>query len=54
MKIKIDINSKYKEPEIRVCNDVYTEELQETCEAIRAALDTCLVAYSGNEMTRRS
>lgn len=54
MKIKIDINPKYKEPEIRVCNDVYTEELQETCEAIRAALDTCLVAYSGNEMTRLS
>lgn len=51
MKIRIDINVKYKEPEIRICGDAYTEEIRETCETIKEALDTCLMAYSGTEMT---
>lgn len=50
MKIKLDIQPRYQELEIHICNDADTEEVRETCKIIKAALDTCLMAHGNGQV----
>lgn len=49
MKIKLDIQPKYKELEIHICNDAPTREVKETYKTIKAVLDTPLMGYMEGE-----
>jgi len=46
MKIKFFINSKYKEPEILICNDQMTKEIEELGSIISKAVNQTILGYT--------
>lgn len=50
MKIKLEINAKYKELEIHICHEKNAEEVAVSYQTIKDAFDTCLLAYDGTEV----
>lgn len=49
MKCTLDINSKYKEPEVRVCFDKESEEAKAAYRAVCEVFELSLMAYRDNE-----
>ncbi len=50
MKIKLEINPKYKELEIHVCHEADTEQARDVCRVLCNVLDTCVMAYSDGQV----
>lgn len=50
MKIKLEINPKYKELEVHICSDADSKRAREVFGTIKDAFDTSVMAYSDGEV----
>ena len=50
MKIKLDINPKYKELEVHICNESDSKQVREVLRTIKDTFDTSVMGYSDGEV----